>query len=277
MTTIHEMLLRRRVLGGPAGRPGPMPAPRHPHGIELEYTSWLLALSREMNGAIKALLSRHGVRFDADQVTLLPGQVKRLVEEMRGRLQHMAGRDQLVGKLDQIAARVGTFSREQWAAQVKAALGVDLRSDPNLAPLFARFREQNVSLISSLAEDKVTRVQSVLESARPETRVEDLADQIREQTGATDSRAALIARDQTLSLNAQVTRARHEAAGITQYRWSTSHDVAVRPGHRALDGQVFEYAAPPVVDPDTGETGNPGEPINCRCLGIPIIPDVDDQ
>ena len=79
-----------------------------------------------------------------------------------------------------------------------------------------------------------------------------------------ESRAELIARDQTLKLNGAITKARQTSAGVNSYTWNTSHDDRVRESHAALDGQIISWDAPP-------EAGHPGEDFQCRCVPIPVI------
>lgn len=121
-------------------------------------------------------------------------------------------------------------------------------------------------------EYKVTRVRTELTEAGPGVRVESIAQRIQEETEVTESRAALIARDQVLKLNADVTEAQHVAAGITEYVWSTSSDERVRKSHRDLDGQRFKYSEPPIVDVRTGRRENPGRDFQCRCVAVPVLP-----
>lgn len=92
----------------------------------------------------------------------------------------------------------------------------------------------------------------------------------------TQSRAELIARDQVLKLNAEVTQKRHEAAGIVEFVWSTSRDERVRPDHKVLEGKRYRYDDPPVVDRRRGTRGLPGIHFQCRCVAIPVIPGFDD-
>lgn len=94
----------------------------------------------------------------------------------------------------------------------------------------------------------------------------ELAATIRERTQVTQARATTIARSGLARLNGQLAQERQLAAGVTHYRWSTSRDERVRSSHRALDGQVFEWAAPP-------PEGHPGHDWNCRCVAIPILDD----
>lgn len=62
-----------------------------------------------------------------------------------------------------------------------------------------------------------------------------------------------------------------EAFGIEEYKWVTVHDSRVRHDHKTLDGRIFRFDSPPIVDNATGRRGNPGDDYNCRCHARPII------
>lgn len=66
---------------------------------------------------------------------------------------------------------------------------------------------------------------------------------------------------------------RYKDIGVSKYEWSTSRDVRVRPDHRALNGQIFDWEHPPIVNKQTGKRANPGEDYNCRCLAVPVLSD----
>lgn len=163
--------------------------------------------------------------------------------------------------------------------ELKRSLGINLReADPSLGPVIDRFRAQNVTRIRGMAGQALVEVTRLLESAEATgMRVERLAELIAERFDVAESRAELIARDQVLTLNAQLVRARAESVGITEYFWTTSNDERVRPGHVALDGQRCRFSDPPIENPETGERGNPGEPIQCRCTAFIIIPEYGED
>lgn len=150
------------------------------------------------------------------------------------------------------------------------ALGIVVRRDVRIAELIDRAMRSNVMLIQEAASEIANKVSAILEiPTNSGLRAEELADQIRASTGVSESRAALIARDQTLKLSGNLTQARQVAAGVTSYIWSTSNDERVRPEHEALSGETFSWDAPPDV-------GHPGEDIQCRCVAIPIISEFAD-
>lgn len=137
------------------------------------------------------------------------------------------------------------------------------------------FVQENVSLIRKMTKAQINRLHEIVSSATAgQDSYADLRDQLIEDMGFTKARATLIARDQTLKLNGQATQQLHKEAGVTRYMWSTSHDERVRDDHVALDGQLFDYAKPPVVDKRSGRRANPGYDFQCRCVAVPYTDDL---
>jgi SPP1 gp7 family putative phage head morphogenesis protein len=142
-------------------------------------------------------------------------------------------------------------------------------SDLRLGSVIATKRNENLRLIEKAQRSYAQDVRELFE--QPETfglRVEEIKQRLLERGSVWDSRAELIARDQTLKLNGAITQTRQENAGISRYTWSTSLDERVRPEHAVLEGQVFDWNAPPSV-------GHPGWDYQCRCVAIPVIEGLD--
>lgn len=136
------------------------------------------------------------------------------------------------------------------------------------------FRARNLGLVTTLRDSELGELRDILENAESgAVRVEDLRDLIVERFGVADSRAELIARDQVLKLNSDLTQLRQTSVGITRYRWSTSLDERVRPDHGALEGTEWGWGSPPVVDERTGRREPPGRDFQCRCVPIPVLDD----
>jgi SPP1 gp7 family putative phage head morphogenesis protein len=53
--------------------------------------------------------------------------------------------------------------------------------------------------------------------------------------------------------------------------WSTSHDRRVRDSHKELNGRVFTWDNPPIVDPARGRRAHPGQDYGCRCVAVPVM------
>jgi SPP1 gp7 family putative phage head morphogenesis protein len=265
VTTVQQLLQRRRLLEASRVRhPRRVPKAVPPSGLIIAFTKVMRDLDQAMDDAILATLRDAGVVRTDD---VLPVDLLRALEMT---LERVTGRRALVGVLEHLAERVSDRSGEDFQRQVRSALGVNLLSDPQLAGLFTKFRDESLSRIRGLADEKIKKVRKLFEEAPVGQRVEVLERDIREATGATKARAALIARDQTLTLYSEVTQDRHKAAGIERFVWSTSRDQRVRPSHAELENKEFSYANPPVVE---GEPTLPGvTAYQCRCLAIPVLP-----
>ena len=159
------------------------------------------------------------------------------------------------------------------STNLKNQTGIDLsaylRNSPNIVERVNELTVSNIQLIKSIRTQYLDKVQNAVMQAMVQgTLNKDLAEQLKKLGEDVESRAMLIARDQSSKLNAALTRARHEEVGIKKYMWSTSGDERVRESHAEKDGQIFEYANPPA------DTGHPGHDVNCRCVQIPVLDDI---
>lgn len=171
------------------------------------------------------------------------------------------------GLLDRISTSIADRNQKYFTTIVKTPV-------PRIgaqSQMIEDFRDRNTTLIKGLGQKQIEDLNSTLSAANAQgLRHEEIRDQIKERLGVSESRAKLIARDQTLKYNSSVHTAQAKDAGIAKFRWSTSHDGAVRPMHRALDGEIFAYDDPPITN-DDGDRNLPGEDYQCRCVALPII------
>lgn len=153
----------------------------------------------------------------------------------------------------------------------RSALGVDLSAvvtQEDLGDYLRAAAARNTSLITSLSADVVKRVeQSVLAAGIRGDSVQALKKILTEQYAITDRRAQLIARDQTAKLNSDLNRIRQQQAGIDAYNWVTAHDERVRPLHKSIDGNEYQWGKPTGAE----EGLPPGQPIQCRCIAQGIV------
>lgn len=188
----------------------------------------------------------------------------------------------MVRTLTEIATGVDAHNR----AELSRVLQINLRDDQTLRQYVDQFLRDNVRLISSVTTDHLQRMERVVSRATAgQTRVEDLRDEIMATFDVSRSRAALIARDQTLKANADLTQLRQQRVGVTDYIWTTVKDERVRgrPGgkwagsqsnHWDLDGTRQTWLSPPVTNPVTGERNHPGRDYQCRCIAFPVVDDL---
>jgi SPP1 gp7 family putative phage head morphogenesis protein len=69
--------------------------------------------------------------------------------------------------------------------------------------------------------------------------VKELADEVQDRYGVSESRAQLIARDQIGKLYGNVHEARQRDLGLKAYFWRTAQDERVREEHAAREGERF--------------------------------------
>ncbi|MCK6585949.1 MAG: minor capsid protein [Polyangiaceae bacterium] len=172
----------------------------------------------------------------------------------------------------EVAEDVDVHAAEQLRRQVRAATGHDLLLRlSDIRGSASRWVHANVEAIAGLNERHLAEVEQLVTTAVVRgVRVEQLADEIRARTDVSGSRAAFLARDQVLRFNAQVTRERQVAAGITEYDWDSSDDERVRPRHEELHGTRQRWDTAPVVS-DDGRRAHPGEDFQCRCIARPVL------
>jgi SPP1 gp7 family putative phage head morphogenesis protein len=186
-------------------------------------------------------------------------------------INRLTSSDVIVPIFQKQADRVADFT----SSALGQSMGIDvaaLFSKSILGPTVDDFIQSNTDLIKSLAGDYVDRTASTL-SAMQGARASDISNALQYALDVTESHADLIAIDQTLKLNSNLTELRQTQVGVTEYVWMTAHDERVRPDHQALDGTRHAWAdEPPIVDEKSGRREHPGRDFRCRCQAIAVVP-----
>ena len=219
-----------------------------------EAMSWLLP-------KLPSFLDPHGAPR-ADAMTPLSSDFEAYVRSLVDRLGQHTGPE-----FDQLLSSILASN-----ARGIAQLGIDVRQLPGMGGVVSHFRAWNVQLMTDAGRDYAADVGSILDDpASWGLRVEELAEQLVARGGVAESHAELIARDQTLKLNSQVNQYRQQAAGIDAYVWSGSLDERERETHLAHEGERIQWISPPA------DTGHAGMDFQCRCVGMPVISELDDN
>jgi len=210
-------------------------------------------------------------RLDAEVPEFIQGKLDALGLRLRAIFRDSA----IEEDLEAAAGDVTKFNRNQ----LRKLIGISLReADAGVAAQVDNFIAINTSRIKSLVGEQLLDLKTLL--GRPRTlgtiHVSDLKKQIMATVDVTKAKAALLARDQTLTLNAQITRTRQQNVGITEYVWTTSGDERVRDAHAELDGTVNRWDDPPVSSED-GRRNHPGEDYQCRCTAFPVLPELGTE
>jgi SPP1 gp7 family putative phage head morphogenesis protein len=132
---------------------------------------------------------------------------------------------------------------------------------------------ENVALIKSIPAQYLGGVQgAVMRSITTGNGMQDLVPYLQKHKGITLRRARMIAQDQTKKTFSALSKARMEKIGVAEYEWlHTAGSRHPRKLHIAMNGNVYRYDDPPVIDEKTGERGIPGQAINCACRMRPIL------
>ena len=146
-------------------------------------------------------------------------------------------------------------------------------SDPAVKTVIQASTQQAAQLIKLIPAEYLGKVQG--EVMRALTTGRGQADLIPFFTKEYNGRvkwARQVALDQTRKAYSTINRVRLEKVGVKRYEWLHSGGAKEpRKDHIAMNGKIFEYNNPPVIDQRTGERGNPGDAINCRCVAKPIF------
>lgn len=263
----------------------------NPDSSEREYTRLMLSYSRGLAtdsnlllvpavGIIKREFDAE-VRGDAwtDTLAAIMAELARMATVRALRL---------IEKLRPLFLRTSSFNERQFRLIVKANTGLKLpevtptapmssllginvfRTEPYLVPLADGWIKTNTDLIKSLPTRLHPELEGIIRRGVTNgVSVREIQDQIKERYPVTDSRAKLIAQDQTLKLNADLTRYRLQSVGVKKYIWRTVNDSRVRPEHVERNGKEYAFDKPP-----SGGL-NPGQEVRCRCRAEAIWEEVD--
>jgi len=161
---------------------------------------------------------------------------------------------------------------KRFAQSVREAIGIDmeqvLASNPALDEQIRLQALRNAGIIKGLGDDTQKRVaETITRNLQRGGSKTSLREELSKAFGFEESRAKLIARNEVGNINSQLNAFRQQEIGVKEYEWRTSQDEHVRDLHRGLHGKTFRWDKP---GPAEGGA-HPGEAINCRCVGRPVI------
>lgn len=202
------------------------------------------------------------------------------LDELRGRWFRYF--DALAGRLAHDAVEAAYQSNKTaWQQQVRRE-GFDIPMQLTAAQraiLDVKVRD-NVELITSIPEQYFKRIIGDVSRGFLAGRdLESIAGNLRHAAHVTETRAALIARDQSNKLTAQMNSARQRELGIRFATWKHSTvDKDPRPNHlrAGREGWIFDTQK----GIDFGDQFGfvlPGEAIGCRCGCRSMIPAIDED
>lgn len=162
---------------------------------------------------------------------------------------------------------------EKMNKDILKTITIDSEMTPETAKIIADEYTENLSLyIKDFNDNNIIRLrQTVLDNTQKGGRMESLIDGIQKSYNVSQNKAKFLARQETSLLMSKMRETRYKDAGVEKYEWSTSGKSNVRDDHKKLDGKIFSWDNPPVIDTNDIRRGHPGEDFNCYCVAIPIV------
>jgi len=215
----------------------------------------------------------HAVAMDASFTSAASRLFRELGKKFTGLFTGSAG-----GLAAYLAKGIQISSAAQLGESLKQVSGgVTLKTDVvsgKVADITKAAVKQNVALIKSIPTKYFEQIEGeVMRSIQTGRGMADLQPAIEKIGAVTKKRAGLIARDQTSKATTAINKARMTGLGVRKFEWvHTMGEKFPRELHRdVLNGNIYEFDNPPVIDERTGERGLPGQLINCRCRMVPVI------
>ena len=219
---------------------------------------------------VKALESQYAADGYADQLT----QMVAILSLKYGNIASVHAKP----TAEKMVGSVSSKNQKAFNASIKKEVGVDLStilSDEGLSDFLEAQVNKNVSLIKSIPGEYFKSIETtVMNGVANGMRWEEIAKEIggikdiSSVNGKLQNRIKLIARNETSNINASINKRRQEQLGVDKFKWITAKDERVRDSHAKIDGNIYDWDNLPTVD---GVKTSPGQPINCRCVAIPVI------
>lgn len=129
-------------------------------------------------------------------------------------------------------------------------------------------------MIKDFADEKIPKMRAMIQQAVLNGyRLDTVEDIIKKNFREVANKARFLAFQETNILMAEYKRVTYQAMGFEKFIWQTRADSRVRDLHKHLNGTVWRYDDPPVIDERTGQKGLPGETYNCYSKDTEVMTD----
>lgn len=126
--------------------------------------------------------------------------------------------------------------------------------------------------IKNWTEDRIVKMREVVgQMAIDGKSTDDIAEYIYQEFGVSSRHAKFLARNESAMATTSYLAAKYKDESIEYFKWGTNIDGRERPLHKELNGKIFRFDNPPIIDERTGQRGLPSQTYNCRCVIIPVI------
>ena len=100
-------------------------------------------------------------------------------------------------------------------------------------------------------------------------RMDEVRKMLEYEFGVWGNKAKFLSQNETNIMLAELKKVEYQKQGFDKFIWRTITDGRERDLHRHLNGHIYRYDDPPIIDSRTGQRGLPGQTYNCRCTAIP--------
>ena len=257
----------------------------YPHSLEKQYKNDLISYVKDIFITITKDISKIELSYNAEiHKDDANDDLKRILKVLELKISFKLS--SFVKKILSSANKVNAFNekavKSSFRFTKKANLSISV--DDKIKLSMEMFVSDNVRLIKTINSNLLGQVQEVVYSGiRRGVSYSSLSKDLLAKFTINKKRATIIAKDQINKLNSDLTKARHKALGIIEYKWLTSRDERVRDSHLVLSDMICTYDDLNVYKPDLkskkwlsresiGATlSNPGNDVLCRCTAIAII------
>lgn len=129
-------------------------------------------------------------------------------------------------------------------------------------------------VIKDFAKERIpemrAKIQELVLQGYRQDKIQEL---LQKEYGFMARKAKFLAQNETTIMLAEYKKVTYKEMGFDKFIWRTITDGRERELHKALNGTVWRYDDPPVIDERTDQKGLPGQTYNCRCEQIPYHDD----
>lgn len=222
---------------------------------------------RKINATLRA-----DIAVIDDKVKGDAGKIQAILQEKQGEQVPSFDTEEVKKAFDSFAKDLESKTSES------LRLGINEFSKENIEKLRAEYIETAKYYVENFNNNRLPKIREKLAQLTLEKNLShrDLFKYVKEEFGLCDRRCKFIARQESKLVKAEYIQEKATSNGYTSYMWETAHDEKVRDNpngddHKSLDGKIFKFEEPPVVDHKTNRRANPAQDYNCRCVAKVIV------
>ncbi|MED4455915.1 minor capsid protein [Metabacillus fastidiosus] len=244
-----------------------IPPTRYPYAVERAYERGMKQMIKNMvhitlqeyDRAIKMNIKAY--HADADELTF----VQRVLQLVRALTLNIFSSSEITNLANTFVSGLNLFNMKNMNDQARVAGVNPIQHEKWLNDFVKSSVTQNVGYIKSIQSQFHDKIEAIVyEGMKSGTSMKEIREQIMRTGKVSESKAELIAVDQSGSIHGQLTKKRHEEMGVSKFQWLTAGDSRVRKEHQNYNGKTYDYK--------NGANGKfPGSDYRCRCVAIPVF------